>query len=71
MEQHKTVILRLTEQEFERLNAERLGLVLLPVELKISNPAYVPPGQKQLYRGTATPSVIGSIEDRYEIVDIR
>jgi hypothetical protein len=71
MEQFKTVILNLTQREFEQLHAEKLGLVLLPKEFKISNPAYVPPDQKELYQCSTTPSVIRQIEGRYEIVEIR
>lgn len=71
MEQQKRVILSLTQREFEQLNAERRGLVLLPKEFKISNPAYVPSDQKTLYQCTTSPSVIREIEGRYEIVEIQ
>lgn len=71
MEQMKTVILNLTQREVEQLNGEKLGLLLLPKEFKLSNPVYVPPDQTDLYQCSAPPSVIRQIEGRYDIVEIR
>ncbi|PRZ53046.1 hypothetical protein BX589_112219 [Paraburkholderia fungorum] len=70
MEQMKTVILNLTRREVEQLNGEKLGLLLLPKEFKLSNPVDASPDQKGLYQCSATPSVIRQIAGRYDIVDI-